>query len=332
MHFIDRVNEFQQFLAPPPQTPKVGMTGEQVFNNIGCNSCHISTFTTADDVSILAVLRDRTLKPYSDFLLHDVGGNSDQIADGGADAREMRTAPLWGVRARDPLWHDGRVAGGTFANRVASAIGTHDDPFSEAQASAQAFAALTTTDQELLIAFLDSLGRAEFDFDGDNDVDLLDWQQFDLCYTGAGSFFTPDDPCAIADVDGDGDIDESDFVLFLVASEGAAAGAVPVSLEIGLETDGDVTLTWADSCTITDVDYAVYVGEIGDFTSHSASQCSTGFATLATFAAPDDVYFLVVPHNGDREGSYGVDGGGTPRPRAVNGACLPQEVGACAAR
>ena len=36
--FIERVTHFQRYLAEPPQTPRSGMSGENVFNAIGCNS------------------------------------------------------------------------------------------------------------------------------------------------------------------------------------------------------------------------------------------------------------------------------------------------------
>jgi len=38
------------------------------------------------------------LPPYPDFLLHDMGSLGDGIVQGQATGREMRTAPLWGLR------------------------------------------------------------------------------------------------------------------------------------------------------------------------------------------------------------------------------------------
>jgi len=351
-HFIDRVNTFQRFLAGPPQTPKSGMTGEPLFNSIGCGSCHVSNFTTKNAPPLELALRNKDVKAYSDFLLHDMGGNADQIGDGNAGMREIRTAPLWGIRVRDTLWHDGRVASGTFDERIRAAIAQHDDPFSEARASALAFAALPLVDQDALIAFLDSLGRAEFDFVGNGIIDNADWAEFLACYTGPGGpFFTPDDPCAIGDVDQDGDIDEADEVLFLAASSGVAAGELPdggpvpgVPLLVGLQSDGQVVLTWGSSCATLDTDFAVYAGAIGDFTSHEPVMCSTAGQesswrysrpTLgivgeptAIFSAADDSYFLVVPQNGAREGSYGLDSDSLERPRST-ASCYPQELGAC---
>ena len=38
-----------------------------------------------------------------------MGALGDCIEQGGAKAREMRTAPLWGLRARPAFLHDGRA-------------------------------------------------------------------------------------------------------------------------------------------------------------------------------------------------------------------------------
>ncbi|HEY3246492.1 MAG TPA: di-heme oxidoredictase family protein [Phycisphaerae bacterium] len=216
--FIQRVTDFQRFLAPPPQTPKSGMTGETVFNSIGCASCHVSAFTTVDDPALEDVLRNQVLQPYSDFLLHDMGLLGDGIVQGQAQEREMRTAPLWGLRLRDPLLHDGSVIGGTFAERVTAAIAAHDTFLSEGASAGANFAALSDAQKDMLIAFLNSLGRAEFDHDGDNHIDLPhDYAATAACFTGPGSLYVPDDPCAISDIDADGDVDLRDISGFMRA-------------------------------------------------------------------------------------------------------------------
>ena len=106
--FIDVVTDFQRFMVPPPQTPRSGMAGEALFAQIGCADCHVPTFVTADDPGLEDVLRNREIHPYSDFLLHDMGLNADGIAQGDATIRELKTPPLWGLRLRPELWHDGR--------------------------------------------------------------------------------------------------------------------------------------------------------------------------------------------------------------------------------
>ena len=103
-HFIDRVALFQRLLAQPPQTPKNGMTGETIFNTIGCADCHHPSYVTSNDMAVPEVLRGQAIRPYSDFLLHDMGLAADFIPDGAATDREIKTPPLWGrARARSAV-------------------------------------------------------------------------------------------------------------------------------------------------------------------------------------------------------------------------------------
>jgi hypothetical protein len=215
--FIDRVTHFQRYLAQPPQTPKSGMTGELVFNAIGCSQCHTASFSTANDLSIEAAIRGQTIRPYSDFLLHDMGTLADGIVQGDATEGEFRTPTLWNLRTRDPMLHDGSVAGGTFSDRATAAILAHG-PFGEGAASAAAFAKLSSVEQDQLIAFLDSLGRIEFDLDGDNHVNINDLATMRACF--GQSKVSADDTCAVADVDQNGVIDEVDAAGFATAWEG----------------------------------------------------------------------------------------------------------------
>ena len=46
--FIDRITDFQRFLTGPPQTPRSGMTGETVFNAVGCADCHTPSWVTGE--------------------------------------------------------------------------------------------------------------------------------------------------------------------------------------------------------------------------------------------------------------------------------------------
>ncbi|HIB49721.1 MAG TPA: hypothetical protein EYO40_00255 [Phycisphaerales bacterium] len=224
--FIDRVTDFQRFLAPPPQTPQSGMTGEILFNATGCNVCHTPSFTTGNAVETEIPLRNIAIRPYSDFLVHDMGLAGDGIVQGAANGQQLKTPPLWGVSYRDPLWHDGRFSAGSFDSRIRGAIAEHGVFGSQGVPSATAFASLPFADQELMIHFLSSLGRAEFDSDADNDVELDDFHgYFDTvgfrdCF---GSAVTADDVCAIHDVDQDGDIDLDDFDIFLLAFDAIPA-------------------------------------------------------------------------------------------------------------
>jgi CxxC motif-containing protein (DUF1111 family) len=212
--FIDRVTHFQRYLAPPPQTPKSGMAGEAVFTSIGCAQCHVPQWSSSDDPSLESAIRGKTFRPYSDFLLHDMGLLGDGIQQDDASEMEMRTPVLWGLRRRDPMLHDGRAAGGTFESRVTQAILEHG-PIGEGAASAAAFAALSDTERGQLIAFLDSLGRIEFDLDGSNSVDLLDFALMRECLA-AGST-NPNQPSAVADIDQDGIVDADDMNAFVLA-------------------------------------------------------------------------------------------------------------------
>jgi Zn-dependent metalloprotease len=88
----------------------------------------------------------------------------------------------------------------------------------------------------------------------------------------------------------------------------------------------DLVLAWGDSCTVGDEDYAVYEGTLGSFASHAPRQCSTLGATSTTLApSAGSHYYLVVPRSADREGSYGTDSSGNPRPPAAS-PCLPQAL------
>jgi CxxC motif-containing protein (DUF1111 family) len=207
LHKIDRMTDFQRYLAAPPQTPRTGMAGEAIFMSIGCGDCHKPSFTSGTVAE--AALSNKTFRPYSDFLLHDMGSLGDGIVQGAGTENEMRTAPLWGVRARPALLHDGRATGSNFAGNIDIAVQDH---FGEANASRLAWNALLPAQRDLAISFLDSLGRAEFDHDGDNDVDMVDWFYMRVGFTGPVVTYLPDDANSRHDVDQDGDIDVVDFV------------------------------------------------------------------------------------------------------------------------
>jgi len=58
--------------------------------------------------TVPAALGDKAFHPFSDFLLHDVGTGDGIVQNGGPRTRNrLRTAPLWGVRVRNRLMHDG---------------------------------------------------------------------------------------------------------------------------------------------------------------------------------------------------------------------------------
>ncbi len=117
---IDAAADFMRFLAPPPTLPKSAsaLVGENLFTQSGCATCHTPTLRTGPNR--IAALDRKNVNLYSDLLLHDMGTLGDGIAQANAGMREMRTAPLWGIRARDRYLHDGR------ANTIDAAIRAHE--------------------------------------------------------------------------------------------------------------------------------------------------------------------------------------------------------------
>jgi len=160
---IDRFADFMRALAPPPtlKLNAAAQAGQTLFKNIGCAGCHVDSIKTAahpsqfvppttggvaiDRVLLEVYLDNQVFHPYSDFLLHDMGSLGDGITSGAAGPRQMRTAPLWGVRAKSRLLHDGR------AETIAEAVAFHDG---QGAASRNAFQALTPTQQDQVVAFL----------------------------------------------------------------------------------------------------------------------------------------------------------------------------------
>ena len=120
--------------------------GEATFTRIGCGACHISTLQSG--ASAVAALDHKTYHPYSDFLLHDMGSLGDDLEMGAANGKEMRTAPLWGLRFVTTYLHDGR------ATTLEQAILAHDG---QGRASRDRYGALAPDARANLIAFLKSL-------------------------------------------------------------------------------------------------------------------------------------------------------------------------------
>ena len=137
--------------GPAPAPATVSTTrGQQVFNNIGCNLCHITQHTTA--LSVFTNQSNVTFSPFSDFALHDMGtALADGIAQGNARGNEFRTAPLWGIGQRLFFLHDGRTSD------LYQAIDSHASRGSEANAVISNFEMLSPTDQQSLLNFLRSL-------------------------------------------------------------------------------------------------------------------------------------------------------------------------------
>lgn len=130
------------------------MAGEQIFSSVGCAKCHTPELHTG--ASSIAALADRTIRPFSDLLLHDMGPELDDgYTEGSALTSEWRTPPLWGLGLSPTsqggsyfLLHDGR------AGSIEQAIEAHGG---EGRSSREAFQQLSTPDRDALLRFLESL-------------------------------------------------------------------------------------------------------------------------------------------------------------------------------
>ena len=130
------------------------IAGGKLFNNINCSGCHKPVLKTG--YSPVDALSYKTVAPYTDLLLHDMGpGLDDGYTEGTAKTSEWRTAPLWGLGLSPKsqggqyfLLHDGR------AGSIEEAIQLHGG---EATKAKNAFNALTETDRQKLLQFLKSL-------------------------------------------------------------------------------------------------------------------------------------------------------------------------------
>ena len=122
-----------------------------------CSICHVPAILTADpgrginggEFAVPDNLGFKVIRPFGDFLLHDIGTGDGIVQNGGQSTRlKVRTAPLWGVRTRDRLMHDG--ASLTFREAILRHQG-------EAAAVTAAFQLLTEQQKRQLIMFLESL-------------------------------------------------------------------------------------------------------------------------------------------------------------------------------
>jgi CxxC motif-containing protein (DUF1111 family) len=110
-----------------------------VFAAIGCVACHTPSL----------LLGDRQVSLYSDLLLHNLGPDlDDKVSQGQAAGSDWRTTPLWGLGTRPRLLHDGR------ARTLVAAIMAHGG---EAASAVRHFRELSSSERDILLAFLRSL-------------------------------------------------------------------------------------------------------------------------------------------------------------------------------
>src|SRR2546425_4548362 len=145
---VKKFTDFMTLLAPPPRgaLSLQGLEGSGVFALIGCANCHTPALVTGS--TPVAALSGKVFQPFSDFLLHDMGGLGDGIVQGVATGRQIRTAPLWGVRTRARLLHDGR------ATSLDAAVLAHDG---QGERAPDPFAGLGVRGRKAPLLFLNSL-------------------------------------------------------------------------------------------------------------------------------------------------------------------------------
>lgn len=210
---IDHFASFMRSLKAPVRDAIAAATpeakrGADVFARIGCATCHVDTIVTGKSPAVPGgpglhpdAVENRTIHPYSDFLLHNVGTGDGiaialvehfgrervekrmreekaaetlkapakaedecsesfqtAVAEGERHPRllrdtlcarnKIRTAPLWGLRLRSRLMHDG------LSVTVDDAIRRHKREASDVTAR---FLKLKPADQKAVLAFLGSL-------------------------------------------------------------------------------------------------------------------------------------------------------------------------------
>lgn len=159
--FVEAFTQFIRATKAPPRGPCDAdcVAGDALFDAIGCNVCHVRTITTAPPgtpinvggmPTVPAALGNQTIHPFSDFLLHDVGTGDGIVQDPAPQStrNKLRTPPLWGVRTRNRLMHDGKSL--TFED----AIRRHKR---QAASARRGFLGLDAAEQSQLIKFLESL-------------------------------------------------------------------------------------------------------------------------------------------------------------------------------
>jgi CxxC motif-containing protein (DUF1111 family) len=157
---VEAFTRFMRSTKAPPRAPSINDTetptpGEVVFDRIGCVTCHTDSITTAPTGTVFnggtftlnAALGSKTYHPYGDFMLHNIK-TGDGIVQAQASGTLIRTAPLWGLRTRTRLMHDGQSL------TILDAINRHAG---QASSSVGSFNALSAADNSSLFVFLNSL-------------------------------------------------------------------------------------------------------------------------------------------------------------------------------
>jgi len=159
------VKAFADFMrstkAPPRGAVSAdALAGEALFNKVGCAVCHTPSLTTARPgakinggaMTVPDALGNKVIHPYSDFLLHDIGTGDGipvlPLPEYATTANQIRTAPLWALRTRNRLMHDGL----SFTKQ--DAVQRHAGQAADVTKN---YNALSDAEKNQLLAFLDSL-------------------------------------------------------------------------------------------------------------------------------------------------------------------------------
>jgi CxxC motif-containing protein (DUF1111 family) len=154
-------------VTPPehdiPDTLRTAIArGGQLFTQAGCTGCHKAELKTGANHPFQE-LRNQTIHPYTDVLLHDMGAElADTMTEGQAGPSLWRTQPLWGLGSLKYVQketgfadattvrylHDGR------ARTLVEAIGWHGG---EGSGSRAKFEAMSKADRDAVVVFLESL-------------------------------------------------------------------------------------------------------------------------------------------------------------------------------
>jgi len=148
---LETLTDYVAGIGVPGRRAGATRHGQNLFGQAGCAQCHVPVLQTlpADQPEL-----DRQwIWAFTDLMLHDMG---PELADPGdsSEAREWRTAPLWGVGLAE-RWltdrgflHDGR------ARTLEEAVLWHGG---EARRARNTFAGMPARDREALLDFVRSL-------------------------------------------------------------------------------------------------------------------------------------------------------------------------------
>ena len=195
------------FRNPDGTMSASALAGRAVFHSpsVGCADCHRGSELTDSDLY------------ESPFLLHNVGtlkpGSGQRL---GEPLTGIDTPSLKGAWRTAPYLHDGSAA--TLMDVLTTA--NPDDLHGRTSD-------LTQPQLLNLLAYIQQLDNtAPADLDGDLDVDALDMDILQGCFTGTDQG-PPDAGCGHADLDDDGDVDDDDIDLFLSCQSGPGISADP---------------------------------------------------------------------------------------------------------